>query len=330
MAEGHVRAAVIDESALVERRVKPLLPKIGKRLGAAIPAVMAAARSGDVRFEPDGSVTLAGVTLACDEVEVQATPRPGTAVAEDDGLVVVLDTALTPGCARGRPRVAVASRLRKEAAPSGRPAPLWPRAAGPAPGHAPRSRGDAGAELAEGDPRPTPPGSVELDGGPDHRVAPPRGRPSLRGGGRDGRRIARARTGPSSSDRRRHHPDQLRRPGWSERRAGRGPPVVGDWSGSSHQNSGALFGLFRDQAILFGLLSIVVIAVIVGYHVRAGRSRYMSIALGFLLGGAVGNMIDRLRLGYVVDSAISAAIVLLVAVALVPGLARLVDGPPDA
>ena len=35
-----------DESALVERRVKPLLPKIGKRLGAAIPAVMAAAREG--------------------------------------------------------------------------------------------------------------------------------------------------------------------------------------------------------------------------------------------------------------------------------------------
>ena len=84
-----------DESALVERRVKPLLPRIGKRLGSAIPAVMAAARSGDVRFEADGSVTLAGVTLAPDEVEIQATPRPGTAVAENDGLVVVLDTTLT-------------------------------------------------------------------------------------------------------------------------------------------------------------------------------------------------------------------------------------------
>jgi isoleucyl-tRNA synthetase len=29
-------------------------------------------------------------------VEIQATPRPGTAVADRDGLVVVLDTALTP------------------------------------------------------------------------------------------------------------------------------------------------------------------------------------------------------------------------------------------
>ncbi|MFL5673201.1 MAG: DUF5915 domain-containing protein, partial [Chloroflexota bacterium] len=44
----------------------------------------------------DGSVTLGGVTLAPDEVEIQATPRPGTAVAHHDGLVVVLDTTLTP------------------------------------------------------------------------------------------------------------------------------------------------------------------------------------------------------------------------------------------
>ena len=87
---------IADGSELVERRVKPLLPKIGKRLGSAIPAVMAAARDGDVTFEADGSVTLGGVTLAADEVEIQATPRPGTAVAHDDGLVVVIDTELTP------------------------------------------------------------------------------------------------------------------------------------------------------------------------------------------------------------------------------------------
>ena len=114
-----------------------------------------------------------------------------------------------------------------------------------------------------------------------------------------------------------------------------------------HQNSGALFGLFRDQAILFGLISIGVIGLIVGYHARSGRSLYMSVALGFLFGGAIGNLIDRLRLGYVVDfvdigignlrfytfnvadSAISTAIVLLVAVAIIPGLARLAEGATD-
>jgi isoleucyl-tRNA synthetase len=85
-----------DESELVDRRVKPLLPKIGKKLGAAIPAVMAAAREGHFEIHPEGSVTLGGVTLAADEVEIQATPRPGTAVAHDEGLVVVIDTGLTP------------------------------------------------------------------------------------------------------------------------------------------------------------------------------------------------------------------------------------------
>jgi isoleucyl-tRNA synthetase len=87
---------IADGSALVDRRVKPLLPKIGKRLGSAIPAVMGASRSGEFEILPDGSVRLAGETLAPDEVEIQATPRPGTAVAEHDGIVVVLDTELTP------------------------------------------------------------------------------------------------------------------------------------------------------------------------------------------------------------------------------------------
>jgi isoleucyl-tRNA synthetase len=85
-----------DDSELVDRRVRPLLPKIGKRLGAAIPAVMAAAREGAFEIKMDGSVTLGGVTLAADEVEILATPRPGTAVAHDEGLVVVIDTELTP------------------------------------------------------------------------------------------------------------------------------------------------------------------------------------------------------------------------------------------
>jgi isoleucyl-tRNA synthetase len=85
-----------DESALVERRVRPLLPKIGRKLGGAVPAIMQAARDGQFEVNPDGSVTIAGQTLAPDEVEILASPRPGTVVANDVGLVVVLDTQLTP------------------------------------------------------------------------------------------------------------------------------------------------------------------------------------------------------------------------------------------
>jgi isoleucyl-tRNA synthetase len=83
-----------DDSSLVERRVKPLLPRIGPRLGSAIPQVMAAARANEVEYLPGGGVRLAGVDLAPDEVEILATPRAGTAVAHDDGLVVIAETEI--------------------------------------------------------------------------------------------------------------------------------------------------------------------------------------------------------------------------------------------
>jgi signal peptidase II len=68
-------------------------------------------------------------------------------------------------------------------------------------------------------------------------------------------------------------------------------------------NTGALFGLFRDQADLFAVLSVAVMALIVWYHRRAvaGNGWLATLALGLLLGGAVGNFIDRIRLGHVVD-----------------------------
>ena len=101
-------------------------------------------------------------------------------------------------------------------------------------------------------------------------------------------------------------------------------------------NQGALFGLFQGSAQLFAVVSLAVLGVIVWYHARAGRSLLVSIALGLLLGGAIGNLIDRLRLGYVIDfvdagigsvrfytfnvadSAISLAILLLILLALWP------------
>src|SRR5439155_1992121 len=84
-----------DESELVERRVKPLLPRIGPRLGPKVPDVMEAVRAGRYEIHPDGSVSVAGVSLRPDEVEIQAAPRTGTVVAHDEGLVVVIDTQLT-------------------------------------------------------------------------------------------------------------------------------------------------------------------------------------------------------------------------------------------
>jgi len=121
--------------------------------------------------------------------------------------------------------------------------------------------------------------------------------------------------------------------------AGESVDVVGDLVRIVYgQNTGALFGLFKDNASMFGLVSLIVIGLIVGYHARSTPSLYLTITLGLLLGGAIGNMLDRLFLGYVVDfvdvgvgtvrfytfnvadSAISLAIVLLFGAALWPWL----------
>lgn len=114
--------------------------------------------------------------------------------------------------------------------------------------------------------------------------------------------------------------------------------VVGDYVRLIHtQNTGALFGLFRDQAMFFAIVSIGVVGAIVWFHHTSGRNTLLSVALGLLLGGALGNMADRFRIGYVIDfvdiglgglrfytfnvadSAISLAILLLLISAFMPG-----------
>ena len=91
------RAEPVDDAGdLFERRVKVLLPKVARRLGSRTQTVLQAARDGSVEFLDGGAVRIAGEEFAADEIEVQAVPRTGQHVAEDDGLVVELDTTLTP------------------------------------------------------------------------------------------------------------------------------------------------------------------------------------------------------------------------------------------
>lgn len=68
------------------------------------------------------------------------------------------------------------------------------------------------------------------------------------------------------------------------------------------ENFGAAFGLFQNQTAFFIVVGFVVIAVIVSsYRHVKDQGWILNLALGLQLGGAVGNMIDRLRTGYVVD-----------------------------
>ncbi|MDE0088284.1 MAG: signal peptidase II [Candidatus Poribacteria bacterium] len=67
------------------------------------------------------------------------------------------------------------------------------------------------------------------------------------------------------------------------------------------RNTGAAFGIFSDQRTLLIIITIVALIFIFIYSFRFQNSRWMQTSLGFLLGGAVGNFIDRVYLGSVVD-----------------------------
>jgi signal peptidase II len=66
-------------------------------------------------------------------------------------------------------------------------------------------------------------------------------------------------------------------------------------------NRGAAFGFFQNQLFLFVLVSIFAIGLILYNLKNKTNSLILKISLSLILGGAIGNLIDRLRFGFVVD-----------------------------
>lgn len=71
---------------------------------------------------------------------------------------------------------------------------------------------------------------------------------------------------------------------------------------TSHRNKGAAFGILQNQRLLFIVITIVVVIWVIYYlwSVR-GQKKLFSWSLALVLGGALGNFIDRLFRGEVVD-----------------------------
>jgi signal peptidase II len=79
--------------------------------------------------------------------------------------------------------------------------------------------------------------------------------------------------------------------------------VVGQWVRISHvTNNGAAFGLLPERTTLLSILSVGAVLAIVFYYRRlAADSRLIAATLGMQLGGAFGNLVDRIGQGYVID-----------------------------
>lgn len=80
-------------------------------------------------------------------------------------------------------------------------------------------------------------------------------------------------------------------------------PVVGEYVRIVHtQNSGAAFGLLPERTTLLSVLSVLaVVAILYYYRQIASSSPLIAATLGMQLGGAFGNLVDRVGQGYVVD-----------------------------
>jgi signal peptidase II len=80
------------------------------------------------------------------------------------------------------------------------------------------------------------------------------------------------------------------------------PLIAGVFEFTYKKNTGVAFGWFTGKAELWRWISLVVSLVLIkwGYS-HPDWNRWEKFGYGLILGGAIGNGIDRFRLGYVVD-----------------------------
>lgn len=68
------------------------------------------------------------------------------------------------------------------------------------------------------------------------------------------------------------------------------------------ENTGVAFGFLQGQGVLVPVLAMAVVAFLLRMYRRVGSaSAWFALGSGLIFGGAIGNLVDRLRLGFVVD-----------------------------
>jgi len=79
-------------------------------------------------------------------------------------------------------------------------------------------------------------------------------------------------------------------------------PATGFFRFTHVQNTGSAFGLFQDQnlpLLVVSLIGVLVLAYI--YQSQERPTRLLRVSIAFMLGGALGNLIDRIHQGHVTD-----------------------------
>ncbi|MCL4544802.1 MAG: isoleucine--tRNA ligase [Chloroflexi bacterium] len=109
---------VEEEGEIHDFVVQPNLRVVGPKYGPRVRDITALLRAGKYRILPDGSVEAGEFHLSNDEVNRLARPRSSLAVTEGDGVVVALDTTITPDLeleGQARDLVRRVQMMRKEA-----------------------------------------------------------------------------------------------------------------------------------------------------------------------------------------------------------------------
>ena len=124
-------------------------------------------------------------------------------------------------------------------------------------------------------------------------------------------------------------------------------PLLGSWlSFTLVRNTGVAFGLFKDIPHFFTITSVLIsIGAIYFYRFHLPNDRlWVQISIGLIVGGAIGNIVDRLRYGFVIDfvyvswfpgifnladSAITGGVIMLAGYLLLAGEATKRPAPAD-
>lgn len=69
------------------------------------------------------------------------------------------------------------------------------------------------------------------------------------------------------------------------------------------ENRGAAFGILQHKRMFFVIITLLIVIILSFYSIKYYNrlNKLTLVSFGLLIGGAIGNLIDRIRLGYVVD-----------------------------